>query len=67
MIYNHQIQETTYIFELDDYLSIWVYAFMMDRKAQNMALGTIHIGLGKGRKSRYAFLGAEARKAIWRY
>jgi len=36
------IQDTKCGFQLDDYIETWVDAFMMDRKAQNMATGTIY-------------------------
>jgi site-specific recombinase XerD len=36
------IQDTINGFQLDDYLETWVDAFMMDRKAQNMAKGTLY-------------------------
>ncbi|MEN6529078.1 MAG: tyrosine-type recombinase/integrase [Anaerolineaceae bacterium] len=42
MLQNRNIQDTINGFQLDDYLEIWIDAFMMDRKAQNMAKGTIH-------------------------
>ncbi|MEN6528303.1 MAG: phage integrase SAM-like domain-containing protein, partial [Anaerolineaceae bacterium] len=42
MFQNKDIQDTTYAFTLSDSLETWVDAFMMDRKAQNMAKGTLH-------------------------
>lgn len=42
MLQNQNVQDTIRDFSLNDYLETWVDAFMMDRKAQNMAKGTLH-------------------------
>lgn len=42
MLQNKEVQDTSYGFVLSDSLERWVDAFMMDRKAQNMAKGTLH-------------------------
>ena len=42
MFNNHHVQDTTFVFNLDGFLETWVEAFMMDRKAQNIAKGTLH-------------------------
>ena len=42
MLRHHEDQDTIFDFSVDDYLETWVDAFMLDRKAQNMAKGTLY-------------------------
>ena len=42
MYSNEHVQDTINNFQIDDYLEVWLDAFMQDRQAQNMAKGTLH-------------------------